>query len=376
MNDTLKAVGNIGAELAAAKADLQREMEGHRKTWRQLEQVTGLLRMATDRWESWASEIIHTTPEYESELAEIARVRAALSQQAEPAHKEGFHNCRVIGDETVGIRVTAEPAPAQDEREAIHLAFEHKLREVNMPAYGEHRGDWRTLTREETADVVLELLRTRPAQTEQQPVEVMQFQLKHPDTGDSHAVVLTRQEVADGMEDALYEKLSPLVCDCNGDADHECGEYIYEFELVNAAPIAQTEQRDTEGAMFDKWMQNPYTKVLMDSIEKDYSPKSELDALKAQRGEAVAEVIWYEPDMGLVRGRPGYPDIDCDEAWLSSAPIGTKLYTAPPATDALVEALIGAVEKIVHDDRVPNEVSQEFAEVLILARRASQRKEG
>ena len=104
MNDTLKAVGNIGAELAAAKADLQREMERHRKTWRQLEQVTGLLR-----------EIRPTMPRDVLELWCKDR-DAALSQQAEPAHKEGFHNCRVIGDETVGIRVTAEPAPAQDER--------------------------------------------------------------------------------------------------------------------------------------------------------------------------------------------------------------------------------------------------------------------
>ncbi|KJJ61516.1 hypothetical protein RT21_19960 [Pseudomonas sp. 10B238] len=39
MNETLKGVAHIGAELAAAKADLQLEMERHRKTWRQLEQV-------------------------------------------------------------------------------------------------------------------------------------------------------------------------------------------------------------------------------------------------------------------------------------------------------------------------------------------------
>lgn len=46
MNETLKGVAHIGAELAAVKADLQREMERHRKTWRQLEQVLGLLRSA------------------------------------------------------------------------------------------------------------------------------------------------------------------------------------------------------------------------------------------------------------------------------------------------------------------------------------------
>lgn len=72
----------------------------------------------------------------------------------------------------VVVDVNEQQASAQDEREAIHLAFEHKLREVNLPAYGEHRGDWRSLTREETADVVIGLLRTRPAQTEQQPIQV------------------------------------------------------------------------------------------------------------------------------------------------------------------------------------------------------------
>ena len=83
------------------------------------------------------------------------------------------------------------------------------------------------------------------AQTEQQPVEVMPFQFKHPGTGDAHAVALTRQEVADGMEDTLYEKLADLICHCEpvGETnvvDCNCDDYIYEFELVNAAPIAQT----------------------------------------------------------------------------------------------------------------------------------------
>jgi hypothetical protein len=45
------------------------------------------------------------------------------------------------------------------DRDAIHLAFEHKLREVNLPWYGERKGDWRNLHREEIADVVVELFR-------------------------------------------------------------------------------------------------------------------------------------------------------------------------------------------------------------------------
>lgn len=53
--------------------------------------------------------------------------------------------------------------PAAVDRDAIHLAFEHKLREVNLRSYGEHRGDWRRLSREETADVVIELLKSMSA---------------------------------------------------------------------------------------------------------------------------------------------------------------------------------------------------------------------
>lgn len=67
-------------------------------------------------------------------------------------------------------------------------------------------------------------------------VPVMQFQMKHPSSGESHIVELTRAEVADGMEDLFYEKLSDLVCGCGGEADHECGDYIYDFDLQAVAP--------------------------------------------------------------------------------------------------------------------------------------------
>lgn len=70
MNETLKGVAHIGAEMAAAKADLQREMERHRKTWRQLEQVTGLLREIED--------------EVLLDNSTAARIQIALSLQAEP----------------------------------------------------------------------------------------------------------------------------------------------------------------------------------------------------------------------------------------------------------------------------------------------------
>lgn len=85
-------------------------------------------------------------------------------------------------------------------------------------------------------------LYTAPVRSEQEPsdiaVQVMQFQMKHPSSGETHIVEFTRAEVADGMEDTLYDKLGDLVCGCNGEADHECGDYIHDFDLLTAIPKA------------------------------------------------------------------------------------------------------------------------------------------
>lgn len=86
------------------------------------------------------------------------------------------------------------------------------------------------------------LIESARGQTEQQHVEVMCFQLKHPDTGDTHTVMLNRSEVADGMDDTIFEKLGDLICDCQPAGETNvvecnCDDYIYEFELANAAPV-------------------------------------------------------------------------------------------------------------------------------------------
>lgn len=68
----------------------------------------------------------------------------------------GFLNVGKVRELAALKAQQAEQKPI--DRDAIHLAFEHKLREVNLPIYGNYKGDWRSLTREETADVVLGLL--------------------------------------------------------------------------------------------------------------------------------------------------------------------------------------------------------------------------
>jgi|GEM_PF-1804648 len=105
-----------------------------------------------------------------------------------------------------------------------------------------------------------------PAQTEQQPVEVMLFQLKHPDTGDAHTVALTRPDIADGMDDSLFEKLGDLICDCQpvGETnvvDCSCDDYIYEFELANAAPVAQTTPQHFDDRAIDRFAAAMKTKM-------------------------------------------------------------------------------------------------------------------
>lgn len=145
------------------------------------EKLRGLLRLATDRWESWASEIIHTTPEYESELSEIARVRAALSQQAEPVRSPGTEDTASMDSNSEQEQFTAvdmataaaqglrdgqaavEPAPAQDEREAEAavkaLLFSGRLVDSFL-----------------IRDICKAVLAARPAQTEQQPVSWQFYQ--------------------------------------------------------------------------------------------------------------------------------------------------------------------------------------------------------
>lgn len=82
-------------------------------------------------------------------------------------------------------------------------------------------------------------------QTEPQPVEVMQFQYRHPDNCETYTVSLSRKEVADRMDDELFEKLTDTFCPCEpvGETnvvECRCDEYAEEFELLAAAPFAQT----------------------------------------------------------------------------------------------------------------------------------------
>lgn len=170
-----------------AERALQQQHEAHRKTWRQLEQVKGLLREAFD---SLCGGLEEGPMESESSLADRAlafRITAALSQQDEPecldcrAYQENEQNPNVVCDECGWKQ--SEPAPAQDERTAFEAwVMQHNtaVREdyddtdENAPEdirLDRHGGVyiWANAEAAWFAWKARSALDRRPAQTEQQP---------------------------------------------------------------------------------------------------------------------------------------------------------------------------------------------------------------
>lgn len=287
MNETLKGVAHIGAELAAAKADLQREIERHRKTWRQLEQaqreridpfsVAESIRKALDR---------NSCPNVFLVIAYEAAIEA-LSQQAEAAKPvyppedtwpEWANWCGLdpsgywvfyerepvtsdVGRTPSGgswgkpvldepqpcwqvmlyprnAGKQAEPAPAQDELIPRNQAIAEAFREG------------------------VEWQRTRPAQTEQQPVAMV-----------------------DANDDGMWADILP-------DVTVKVGQMLY------AAPIAQTAPAQVTAAMW---------KAAHDSMESDGDLALALqEALNAahEPTEAMLDAYWEHTGESVeMRGR-------------------------------------------------------------------------
>jgi hypothetical protein len=168
--------------LSDAERAVQLKHEAHRKTWRQLEQVTGLLREIIGALRSdrdlglWQCRM--------NEADRWEREAAALSQQAEPVRCEycdGTGDVHRADGEWIGECKecdAAEPAPAQDEREAFEECWavrgtddEGNLGRKPLRSLVDqqrYRGDavngsWVWFQRGAAWQ------RNRPAQTEQQP---------------------------------------------------------------------------------------------------------------------------------------------------------------------------------------------------------------
>ena len=77
----------------------------------------------------------------------------------------------------------------------------------------------------------------QPAPTAAQDVAGLEFTLMHPADGETHTIMLTRQEIQERMTDELYEKLGKLICHCEpvGETnvvDCNCIDRIDEFHVV------------------------------------------------------------------------------------------------------------------------------------------------
>lgn len=73
--------------------------------------------------------------------------------------------------------------------------------------------------------------------------EAMSFEYAHI-SGERRTVSITREDVIEGMEDALYEKLSDQICRCEpiGETnvvECNCQDYVEEFTLVSAKPAVR-----------------------------------------------------------------------------------------------------------------------------------------
>ena len=203
----------------AMEAELQLERERHRKTWRQLEQVTGLLQRSLDYF---------TEPGMPEDL--LQEYRTALSQQAEPigaAKPDQLIESAPIGlakPGSLSVTPLSEPAPAQDERSASGVTIEKdmfgtvhiKLGDFDYIQIQYQYPYTDNASQNVLAKRIVELL-TRPAQTEQQPIRM-------PPSPYMPGVE------PESMTD--YER---------GEAQGRC-DIWEEVRSMNAAPIAQTEQ--------------------------------------------------------------------------------------------------------------------------------------
>lgn len=132
--DNTQTLANALAEIKRLEDEVQRQRERHRTTWTQLEQVKGLLDLVAKRLREFGT----------VDRIILERIAAALSQQA-------------------------EPAPAQDEREARD--WEMKAQGVMNVAHLVVSKSDQGVLRRYANDMLDEARRlaARPAQTEQQP---------------------------------------------------------------------------------------------------------------------------------------------------------------------------------------------------------------
>lgn len=235
MNDTLKVAGRIGAELGAAKAEVER--------------LRGLLREACELIQEQDARIeVDMLP---AGIVLMSRINAAISQQAEPT--DTYTAVEMATAAAQGFRdgqAAVEQAPAHDERKT----FEVEIPDISAIYDGRSFIPYRSLEAGERLMTVAQHLRiekqlraalTRPAQTEQQPAYVECRECTdcgHVGINDAHQTDATCA-MCDWSGPSPVEDQCP---DCGkenamGAACPKCsGRYRILAETHVAAPIAQT----------------------------------------------------------------------------------------------------------------------------------------
>jgi len=177
MNDTLKVAGRIGAELGAAKAEVER------------------LREVLSRIANLPMYHCSTENDYRLSAAKAMAV-AALSQQPEPT--DTYTAVDMATAAAQGFRdgqAAVEPVPVQDERKT----FEVEIPDISAIYDGRSFIPYRSLEAGERLMTVAQHLRiekqlraalTRPAQAEQQPVAWVEVKDRHEGPYEFHGLEL------------------------------------------------------------------------------------------------------------------------------------------------------------------------------------------
>ncbi|WP_085065958.1 hypothetical protein [Pseudomonas piscis] len=172
------------------------------------------------------------------------------------------------------------------------------------------------------------------AQHQGEPVakSSLTFEFLNPLTKDRRTVSLTHAQVADGMEDTLYEKLNEEICSCEpvGETnvvECNCWDYTDDFDLV----ARQTERPEPISSTSDKYKAELYDEVWQKARDMGFGNVT--DALmkldKQLRGEPVGHVYTME---ALVPGG----GVRYHAELYRPLPSGTKLYAEQPAPAAVV----------------------------------------
>lgn len=156
------------------------------------------------------------------------------------------------------------------------------------------------------------------------PVEQMSFEYAHL-SGERRTVSITREDVIEGMEDSLYEKLSDQICRCDpiGETnvvECNCQDYIEEFALVSGTPASSTSS--------DRYRAELYDEVWTMATRMGYGNVT--DALTALANRLTNERAGHKPAAAIDASGDVITERDCvsAEVFATCCKVATPLFYA------------------------------------------------